>query len=109
MPTAAEKHVAGVDVLASGSQLDAKIRDTMLEVRVRDTLLLPSSATIRVADPKGDNIDKLFDTLGIGKDIEVKTFTIVEARDMIKDLKSVLTVVDGEIVYSDGTVATATQ
>ncbi len=73
MPTAAEKHVAGVDVLAAGAQLDPKIRDTMLEVRVRDTLLLPSSATIRVADPKGDNIDTLFDTLGIGKDIEVKT------------------------------------
>jgi uncharacterized protein involved in type VI secretion and phage assembly len=73
MPNAAEKHVAGVDVLAGGSQLDPKIRDTMLEVRVRDTLLLPSSATLRVADPKGDNIDKLFTSLGIGKDIEVKT------------------------------------
>jgi uncharacterized protein involved in type VI secretion and phage assembly len=73
MPTDAEKHVAGVDVLAGGAQLDPKIRDTMLEVRVRDTLLLPSSATIRVADPKGENIDTLFETLGIGKDIEVKT------------------------------------
>jgi predicted amidohydrolase YtcJ len=29
--------------------------------------------------------------------------------DMIKDLKSVLTVVDGEIVYSDGTLAGATE
>ena len=28
--------------------------------------------------------------------------------DMVKDLKSVLTVVDGEIVYSDGTLASAT-
>ena len=73
MPTDAEKHVAGVDVLAGGAQLDPKIRDTMLEVRVRDTLLLPSSATVRVADPTGDNIDTLFNTLGIGKDIEVKT------------------------------------
>ena len=27
--------------------------------------------------------------------------------DMVKDLKSVLTVVDGEIVYSDGTLASA--
>ena len=30
------------------------------------------------------------------------------ADDMVKDLKSVLTVVDGEIVYSDGTLASAT-
>jgi predicted amidohydrolase YtcJ len=28
--------------------------------------------------------------------------------DMVKDLKSVLTVVDGEVVYSDGTLASAT-
>jgi predicted amidohydrolase YtcJ len=28
--------------------------------------------------------------------------------DMVKDLKSVLTVVDGEVVFSDGTLATAT-
>ena len=73
MPNEAEKHVAGVDVLASGSPLDPTIRDTMLEVRVRDTLLLPSSATLRVASPMGDNIDKLFNSLGIGKDIEIKT------------------------------------
>ncbi len=73
MPNEAEKHVAGVDVLASGSPLDPTIRDTMLEVRVRDTLLLPSSATLRVADPSGDNIDRLFTSLGIGKDIEIKT------------------------------------
>ena len=72
MPIDAEKHVAGVDVLAGGSPLDPKIRDTMTEVRVRDTLLLPSSATLRVADPSGDNIDTLFGSLGIGKDIEVK-------------------------------------
>ena len=73
MPTDAEKHVAGVDVLAGGAQLDPKIRDTLIEVRVRDTLLLPSSATVRVTDPVGDNIDTLFNTLGIGKDIEIKT------------------------------------
>jgi uncharacterized protein involved in type VI secretion and phage assembly len=73
MPTQSEKHVAGVDVLASGAQLDPKIRDTMLEVRVRDTLLLPSSATLRVADPNGENIDSLFTSLGIGKEIEIKT------------------------------------
>ncbi len=29
--------------------------------------------------------------------------------DMVKDLKSVLTVVDGEVVYSDGTLASATE
>jgi phage protein D len=73
MPNDAEKHVAGIDVLASGAALDPKIRDALVEVRVRDTLLLPSSATIRVTDPSGGNIDTLFGSLGIGKDIEVKT------------------------------------
>ena len=73
MPIDAEKHVAGIDVLASGAALDPKIRDTLIEVRVRDTLLLPSSATVRVADPTGENIDTLFNSLGIGKEIEVKT------------------------------------
>ena len=29
--------------------------------------------------------------------------------DMVKDLKSVLTVVDGRIVYSDGTLVSATK
>jgi hypothetical protein len=76
MPAAsatAEKHVAGVAVTMSGAPLDQKYKDLLQEVRVRDTLVLPDSATLRITDPKGANIDDLLGKFAIGTDVEIKT------------------------------------
>ena len=74
MPATAQKsteHVAGVDVLVNGTPLDPKWRDAMIEVKVVDSLTLPDMALIRIADPKGENVDT--HPLQLGKDIEIKT------------------------------------
>ena len=75
MPAAAtaEKHVAGLTVTLNGAQLDQKYRDLLQEVKVRDTLVLPDSATLRITDPKGANIDDLLGKFAIGAAVEVKT------------------------------------
>ena len=76
MPAAsatAEKHVAGVNVIVAGAPLDQKYKDLLGEVRVRDTLVLPDSASVRITDPKGDNIDALLGKFEIGAEIEIKT------------------------------------
>jgi phage protein D len=70
MPGDAELHVAGIDVIVSGARMDPKWRNLMLEVRVRDTLMLPDSAIVRLSDPKGENVDS--HPLQLGKDLEIK-------------------------------------
>jgi phage protein D len=70
------ERVAGVDVLVSGTTLDQKWRDAMIEVRVVDSLTLPDMALIRIADPHGDNVDA--HPLQLGKDVEVKTAAMSE-------------------------------
>jgi uncharacterized protein involved in type VI secretion and phage assembly len=71
MPDATQ-HVAGVSVLAGGTELDPKWRNLLVEVRVRDTLALPDSATLRLTDPKGENVDVLMGIFAIGKAVEIK-------------------------------------
>jgi phage protein D len=70
MPIDSQQHVAGISVLVNGAELDPKLRNLIVEVRVRDTLLLPDSALVRIGDPKGDNVDS--HPLQIGKDLEIK-------------------------------------
>ena len=70
------ERVAGVDVLVSGTPLDQKWRDAMIEVKVVDSLTLPDMALIRIADPHGDNVDA--HPLQLGKDVEVKTAAMSE-------------------------------
>ena len=66
----AEQHVAGVDILVAGANLDPKWRDAMIEIKVVDTLTLPDMALVRLKDPKGDAIDS--HPLQLGKDLEIK-------------------------------------
>jgi len=73
MPLDSIKHVAGLDVLVSGAKLDAKFQDVLLEVKVRDTLTMPDSATVRFTDPQGDFVDDLIKKFAIGTDIEIKS------------------------------------
>jgi phage protein D len=67
----AEQHVAGIDVTVDGQPLADKWRNATVEVKVADSLTLPSMALIRLIDPLGDNVDS--QPLQIGKSIEVKT------------------------------------
>jgi phage protein D len=69
-----EQHVAGVDVLVDGAALDPKFRDSLIEVKVVDSLTLPDMALIRIADPKGENVDT--QPMQIGKTLEVKVSSI---------------------------------
>ncbi len=67
---ASQEHVAGIEVKVNGAQLDPKWRDVLIEVKVVDSLTLPDTALIRIADPKGENVDT--QPLQLGKDIEIK-------------------------------------
>ncbi len=67
---ASQEHVAGIEVKVNGAQLDPKWRDVLIEVKVVDSLTLPDMALIRIADPKGENVDT--QPLQLGKDIEIK-------------------------------------
>ena len=72
MPPAAnaEQHVAGVDILVAGANLDPKWRNSMIEMKVVDSLTLPDMALVRLKDPTGDAIDS--HPLQLGKDLEIK-------------------------------------
>ena len=69
----AEEHVAGVNVTVAGNPLPQEYKDLLSEVRVRDTLVLPDAASVRITDPDGDSIDRMLGTFAIGADIEIKT------------------------------------
>ena len=71
-PLAAPLHVPGLEVLVSGAKLDPKYQDVLTEVKVRDTLTMPDSATVRFTDPKGDLVDDLMGKFEVGTDIEIK-------------------------------------
>jgi phage protein D/phage baseplate assembly protein gpV len=66
----AEQHVAGVDILVAGAALDPKWRNSMIEMKVVDSLTLPDMALVRLKDPTGDAIDS--HPLQLGKDLEIK-------------------------------------
>jgi phage protein D/phage baseplate assembly protein gpV len=66
------QNVAGISVLVGGAEIDPKYRDLLVEARVRDTLALPDSATVRITDPKGDAVDPLISLFAIGKELEIK-------------------------------------
>jgi len=58
------------------AELSQELRNLLVEVRVRDTMALPDSATIRTTDPKGENVDELMTKFKIGKQVEIKTGAI---------------------------------
>ena len=92
MPTQASQssdlHVAGAEVLIAGSPAPPEMRALIVEVRVQDTVSLPSSAIVRFSDPEMTLIDD--SKLAIGKEIEVK-FSELAGRSMTSVFK-------GEIV-----------
>ena len=72
---ASQEHVAGIEVLVDGAP--ARLRSgatALIEVKVVDSLTLPDMALIRIADPKGENVDT--HPLQLGKNIEIKASAI---------------------------------
>ena len=76
MPRAAEQHVSGLQVVVEGSELDPSLRERLLEVRVRDNLMLPAAALVRISDPRGENVDR--HPLQLGKRMEIRTGAMAE-------------------------------
>jgi phage protein D/phage baseplate assembly protein gpV len=48
---------AGLEIKIDGAKIDAKWMDALLDVQVRDNLMLPDTALVRLRDPMGENID----------------------------------------------------
>lgn len=68
--TTAKEHVASMQVLINGAELDATFRTLLTEVKVIDSLTLPDMALVRITDQKGENIDS--NPLQLGAKIEIK-------------------------------------
>jgi uncharacterized protein involved in type VI secretion and phage assembly len=71
MAAASEKHVASLSVSIGGSELAPELRNALLEVKVKDSVSVPSSAFVRINDPGLKHVDDGVFT--IGKELEVKT------------------------------------
>jgi phage protein D/phage baseplate assembly protein gpV len=61
---------AAVEVIVDGSPIDNSYIKQLLEVQVRDNLLLPDTATVRLRDPEGEFIDS--HPFKLGAALEVK-------------------------------------
>ena len=70
----AQQHVAGLDVVVNGAQMDPKWRDAITEVKVVDTLALPDMAVVKLLDPQGENVDT--QPFQLGAEIEIKAAAI---------------------------------
>jgi phage protein D/phage baseplate assembly protein gpV len=75
MPAAA-KPVASAQVVVDGTPLDNKYMEQLLDVTVRDNLLLPDYALVRLRDPTAENLDS--HPLKVGADLEVKLGAVEE-------------------------------
>ena len=88
MPTLATKHVSPYKVKVDGAEISPELRSQILEIKVRQSLQQPSSATIRISDPKAEQMDKHPLQIGCLLTIEVGA---MEASSPAK-------IFDGEIV-----------
>jgi len=66
----AEQHVAGLEIKVDGTTIEPRWRNSMIEMKVVDSLTLPDMALVRLKDPTGDAIDS--HPLQLGKDLEIK-------------------------------------
>ena len=61
---------AAAEVLVNGAPLDNRYMEQLLDVQVKDNLMLPDTAVVRMRDPTGENIDST--PLKAGAQIEIK-------------------------------------
>jgi phage protein D/phage baseplate assembly protein gpV len=62
--------VAGAEVLLNGAKLSEELMSQLLDVQVRDNLLKPDSALVRLRDPEGAVIDNA--ALKVGTSLEIR-------------------------------------
>ena len=67
--TAATQHVSPFTIKVDGQNLDDTYNTGITEIKIRQALHAPSSAAIRISDPKGERMDS--HPLQIGKEIEI--------------------------------------
>ncbi|MGH2948043.1 MAG: VgrG-related protein [Solirubrobacteraceae bacterium] len=84
----AKQPTAGLEIKVDGAKIDAKWMDALLDVQVRDNLMLPDTALVRLRDPKGENIDSH----------PLKAAARLEILLSAAEEQTVKTVFDGEIV-----------
>ncbi len=85
---AAKQPVAGLEIKVDGAKLDPKWMDALLDVQVRDNLMLPDTAVVRLRDPKGENIDTH----------PLKAASKLEILFSAAEKQTVKTIFEGEIV-----------
>jgi phage protein D len=68
-PPAAAQHIAGAEVRIAGQPLNPKLSERLIEVRVQDSLMLPGTFLIRLADPELEQVDA--GPLRIGAEVEI--------------------------------------
>jgi phage protein D/phage baseplate assembly protein gpV len=76
MPEPNPNPTAGAEILIDGTKLPQELMSQLLDVEVRDNLLKPDTAVVRLRDPDGTVIDH--DMLEVGKAIEVKLSAAAE-------------------------------
>ena len=64
MPPTSDKHVASLALKVNGAPVDPAIANDVLEVRVKDSLSLPASATVRLNDAQHAYVDNALFTPG---------------------------------------------
>jgi uncharacterized protein involved in type VI secretion and phage assembly len=85
-----EQHVAGLEVVISGSELPPEMRNELLEVRVKENLALPASAIVKIRDPVPEETIVDHSVFNVGNEIEIRTGGL--------EASAVVQVFKGEIV-----------
>ena len=70
MATTSQKHVASITIAINGADIPPELRSVLLEVKVKESVAVPSSAYLRFNDPGLKQVDK--PVFEIGKEIEIK-------------------------------------
>jgi phage protein D/phage baseplate assembly protein gpV len=70
VPRQAEEHVASIEVRVDGTPLAPELAERLVEVGVRDNLMLPDTATVRVVDPRAEHVDR--HPFQVGATVEVR-------------------------------------
>jgi phage protein D/phage baseplate assembly protein gpV len=75
------KPVSSARVIVDGAELDQKYMKALLDLKVRDNLLLPDTAVIRIRDPLAENLSS--HPLKVGATFEVKLGKLEENTEQV--------------------------
>jgi phage protein D/phage baseplate assembly protein gpV len=96
MPSSDAVPVPGCKVLLNGAEIDVDARYLLLDVTVRDSLLLPDTAVVRFQDPEGKVVNNA--QWAVSADLEIK---FAETKDEVSDQAFAGEIVAIEPVYSE--------